>query len=201
MTQPYTSPWGEKLWKQLKNSISEDICHKTGAEYANGWYSIVFMNSLYHCDPVSEKITSPLKDALVSYPEFELLLGSYLTYALNIPRRGKWISEKELPAGSTFFKGPHRLPDSEMIQLFGRDRNTFIETGTRLQGTRLEFGDASFEFQLFPRVPLACILWTEDDEFPARINYLFDASLGQMLPLDVILALVNCFVKKFVSSR
>ena len=201
MAQSPITPWREKLWKQIRDIKPEEVCLKAGAGYINGYYSIVFMNDEYHVHPVSGKITSSHNGVLTSYPEFELLLGSYLLNAGNIPRHGKWISEKEIPGGSTFFKGPHRLPDSELKTLFGKDKKNFLETGKKFEGKSLEYGDASFEFQLLPRVPLACILWTEDDEFPARINYLFDPSISQMLPLDVILALVNCFVKKFVSSR
>ena len=39
-------------------------------------------------------------------------------------------------------------------------------------------------FQVLPRVRVATILYTQDDEFPADANVLFDASLRHYLPIE-----------------
>jgi hypothetical protein len=42
------------------------------------------------------------------------------------------------------------------------------------------------ELPPFPKVPTTVILWTEDDEFPARADLLFDNTGPRHLPLDVL---------------
>jgi hypothetical protein len=37
-----------------------------------------------------------------------------------------------------------------------------------------------------PKVPTTVLLWTADDEFPARADLLFDATCSQHLPLDIL---------------
>ena len=69
-----------------------------------------------------------------------------------------------------------------------------------LGGKPLDFGDLSLEFSVLPRVPLACVLWVEDEEFPARVSFLFDSSIETHLELDVIFALVSSVVRKLLHN-
>ena len=55
--------------------------------------------------------------------------------------------------------------------------------------------------QALPRVPVACVLWVEDEEFPARVSFLFDPSIESHLQLDVVLALVRCIAKNLLESK
>ena len=64
-----------------------------------------------------------------------------------------------------------------------------------------EYGDLGLEFQALPRVPVACVLWVEDEEFPARVSFLFDPSIESHLQLDVVLALVRCVAKNLLESK
>ena len=100
----------QKFWQELRAPNPEEVHSRTGAEYKNGLYTISFLSREYRLNLESERIEGPEGDPLSSDPEFELLLLAYLLHALEIPLSGKWVSEKELPGGSTFFQGPHRLP-------------------------------------------------------------------------------------------
>ena len=64
----------------------------------------------------------------------------------------------------------------------------------------MDFGDASLRLQPLPRVPLVCILWEEDDEFPARVSYLFEATTDAQLPVDVILGMVKCVGLELIAA-
>lgn len=201
MSDSQIAPWRESLWNELRSLDPEKVCPKASVEYnKDGFYSIVFMGREYYVYPADEKVTGPKKDILVPYPKFELVLLSYLTKAKDVPQYGKWVSEKEIPGGSTFFRGPHSLPEIPIMQRFGKDREGFIKIGENLGGKRSEYGDASMEFLVLPRIPMVCVLWIEDDEFPARVNYLFDASIEHQIPMDVIYAMVMCFVRKFLED-
>ena len=60
----------------------------------------------------------------------------------------------------------------------------------------MDFGDASFAFEPLPRIPLACVLFAADEEFPARVTFLFDSTIEFQLPMEIILALGHCFALK-----
>lgn len=201
MSDSQIAPWRESLWNELRSLDPEKVCPKASVEYnKDGFYSIVFMGREYNVYPAGEKVTGPKKDILVPYPKFELVLLSYLTKAKDIPQYGKWVSEKEIPGGSTFFRGPHSLPEMPLKQRFGKDAESFFMAGENLGGKKSEYGDASMEFLMLPRIPMVCVLWIEDDEFPARINYLFDASIEHQMPLDVVYALVKCFMHRLLEN-
>jgi len=199
MSDSQVAPWRDTFWEQLRSGKPDDICSKAAVQYTDDkFYTVIFMDNKYRVYPVEEKVEGTEEDTLAVYPKFELVLLSYLIHAMNVPLTGDWISEKELPGGSTFFRGPHRLPDDTLIEKFGSNKDSFIATGKKLDGTKLEYGDASFGFRVLPRVSLACVLWVEDEEFPARVHYLFDSSITNHFALDVVYALIRSFIRKFL---
>lgn len=130
-----------------------------------------------------------------------LVLVIYLLRAKEIPLVGKQQTEKDLPGGETFFRGPHELARWPILERYGSDPKGFHRAAAFLGGKRLDFGDAAFRFQALPRVPLDYILWVEDNEFPARLTLAFDATVSQHLPLDVVWALVNLTTRKLVDAK
>jgi len=116
-----------------------------------------------------------------------------LLYLLNAqegePTR-TWIGEKELRGGTTFFRGPHALRTEELKETFGKDPEAFLRAGTRLGGVELLFGDKAFALTVFPKVPLAFVLWKEDKEFPAQVTVLFDSTIQKHFSLDGIWCIV-----------
>ena len=201
MSDSQIAPWRETLWNEIRSVDPGNVCPKASVQYnEDGFYSVVFMGKEYSVYPTEEKVTGPKGDTLVSYPKFELVLLSYLTKAKNIPQYKKWVSEKEITGGSTFFRGPHSLPEIPIMKRFGKDPEGFLTAGESLGGKKAEYGDASMAFLMLPRIPMICVLWIEDDEFPARVNYLFDASIEHQMAMDVVYATVKCFVRKFLGS-
>lgn len=170
------------------------------AAYRDGEYALAFLNQEYRVRPDEGKITGPEGDPLPADPEFELLLLSYLIHAQDTSLAGDWISEKDLPGGSTFFRGTHCLPLEPLVRRFGGNPDAFRKACAALGGEPINYGDAAFRFTALPRLPMAGILWSADEEFPARAGVLFDRSLAHQLPLDVVLALVHCVVRALLET-
>jgi len=116
---------------------------------------------------------------------------NYLIGAKNIPLDGRWVSEKEFPSGPLFFRGPHEMPAGKIEEMYGQNKEGFISVCQRLEGKKVEGGDAAFELLVFPRFPMRLILWLADEEFPARLTYLFDRTANVHLHLDGIWAAGN----------
>ncbi len=184
-------------WERLLALHPTDVCNRTEAIYHPGREGFVLpvYNLRYLVLPKSRKILRmEWNDKAVEetlHPHFSLMVLVYLTNAKDIRPSHTWVSEKDLPGGSTFFRGRHRLPAEELEAHYGKDPDAFLRAGRRLGGSEILYGDKGLALDVFPRIPLACVLWKADDEFPPRVNYLFDSTLPSHLPLDVIWCMVS----------
>jgi Domain of unknown function (DUF3786) len=186
-----------KLWSNLADLKPDDVCRKTLSRFHDGVYTVIFMGGEYRIEPGECTVTVP-EGHPAGGGELTLLLLAYLVDAEELALGGKWISEKDVPGGSIFFTGPHKMPLDPIAARFGSDPEGFLKTAAGLGGIALEFGDASVGFNPLPRIPCAFVLWTEDDEFPAEVTVMFDETIPKHLPVDIILALVSSVVKFLV---
>jgi hypothetical protein len=49
--------------------------------------------------------------------------------------------------------------------------------------------DAAYRFQIAPRIPVAVLYWTGDEDFPAESKILYDRTIAEHLAADIIFAL------------
>lgn len=180
----------DKLWEDLKNSDIETVCRNSGTSFdtEGNFYRIPVLDTEFAVFPEKKKIEELPGFKAINDNEVEiyLYLLHYLLGAKDIPLAGKPVADKEIKGGEMFFRGLHALPTEDIINKFGRDTTGFIQAGKRLGGRVSEFGDASIELMAAPKLPVIYVLWAADDEFPASVTYLFDQTIGQFLPLDVI---------------
>ncbi len=118
-----------------------------------------------------------------------LFILYYLLYGKEMEASGEWISEKEVPGGAAFFRGPHAIPSRLIAERCGEDLEEFKKRCRRLSGTPLKMADVAFRFVITPRIPVAVLFWEGDEEFPAEAKLLFDRTIAQQFPPDVIFSL------------
>jgi hypothetical protein len=184
----------DKLWSDLSSLEPKDVCARSGTSFSSGCYEIDFMNGRYRLDIADRSVSGP-ESHPPSDGELALLFLAYLVDAKDMELGGKWISEKEVPGGSLFFTGPHKMPVDGIAGKYGTAPKGLVTKALVFGGTALEYGDASVAFKALPRIPLAFVLWEEDDEFPAEVTVMFDETIHRHIPVDVILALVSSVVK------
>ena len=183
-------------WEKLSKLHPTDVCNRTEALYNPTWNGFVLpvYNLRYLILPKAKKILRmEWNDKTVEEelpPFFYLMVLVYLTEAKETKPSHTWISEKDLRGGATFFRGPHRLHVDELQELYGKNLDTFLKAGRRLGGSEILYGDRGFSLEVFPKIPLAYILWKGDEEFPPRIGVLFDSTIESHFPLDVIWCMV-----------
>jgi len=183
-------------WDRLSALHPTDVCNRTEAIYhpAQEGFLLPVYNLRYLILPKEKNILrmgwndKPVAETL--HPYFYLMVLVYLTEAKDIKPAHTWISEKDLKGGSTFFRGSHRLEVEELVNLSGKDPEVFLKIGKQLGGSEILYGDKGFALEVFPKVPLAYILWKGDSEFPPRISVLFDSTIESHLPLDIIWCMV-----------
>lgn len=193
----------DRLWENLKNSDTEIICRNCEIFFdsKDQFYTIPVLNEKYTVFPWKERILKlpDLFEVTKAEIELSLFLLHYLLGTKNIPLNGKMVSEKDLKGGEMFFRGPHSLPIGKIIKRFGKDPNGLIQAGTLLGGNRIDLGDASIELRAAPKIPITYVLWAEDDEFPASVTMLFDPTIQEFLPLDIIFG-ISIFVYKSLTK-
>lgn len=176
-----------------------DVCRRAVCTYdaAAGTYGLTLWGRPYTVDPRKGRISGAGPDLGPLHPYFDLLAVHYLLSATEIPPAGQWISEKDIPGGTTFFRGPHEVPTHRIASRFDGDVQGFSLWCAQSGGTKLALADAAFSFSITPRVPVAVLLWQGDDEFPTEAKLLYDASIVRHLALDIIYALAVGMCEQF----
>ncbi len=152
-------------------------------------YTLRLWGEEYCIDWTAETIerTSPTSPPVHAY--FDLFIIYYLLLPKDMTEHGEWISEKDLPGGTTFFRGPHLLPTDLISDRFGNDLESFATCCRALGGTPLKMADAAFRFQITPDMAVAVLYWGGDEDFPADAKILYDRGVIEVLPLDIVFAL------------
>jgi len=127
--------------------------------------------------------TEPLHEYLALFAVHCLLTGR------DVEPAGRWISEKDMPGGATFFRGPHTIPTQLIAAGAGNSLETFRNLCLACGGTALELADAAYWFAITDRIPVAVLYWLGDEEFPAEAKLLFDSTLPSHFALDIVFAL------------
>ncbi len=190
-------------WEDLRSRTSEAILRREGvrkAAHGNG-FETTFLDATYLVDPEGETITELFPQPNRPLTEgFQILLIRYLVANYGGPVDGKDVSEKDLPGGVTFFQGPHALHVSPISTRFGNDPDAFLELGRAFGGEVRDYGDGSLRFFPFPQIPVTYVLWRADEEFPASVSVLFDASITRWFELDMVFTLVMVLTER-ISGR
>lgn len=192
------------LWERLQAAQPEKICRNAMVEYLSGEATYLLP---FFCGELQVRARDKLiahggaSEVLPLTYELHLVALHYLLEAAEQPLSGKWISEKELPGGAFFFRGPHELPTRYLLKHLGARPDHFRGVCEKLNGVPEDKGDAAYRFQVLPRVPMLLVLWQGDDEFGPALNIHFDATLRfQLHALDVILAMTYVVARSLVTA-
>jgi len=137
--------------------------------------------------------------------DLALLVLEYLANACDVPASGRWVSPQQLPRGGAFFwRGPHEAPADMLAKRFGNAPEELLEKALPLGGVRVESedipGDAAVRFRVLPRIDVLVVLWSADDEFPARATLLFDSSISEHLEVDGVFAVAMTLALRLVRA-
>ena len=179
------------FFQQLAAMPAEDVCNRAACTYDDREraYTIALWDRRYRVQPELH-LVGPADPAIPPlHPYLDLFLVHYLLRANGKESAGQWISEKDIPGGATFFRGPHTIPSDLIAARFNNDIEMFKRRCEQLQGVPLSLADAAWRFAVTPRTPVAVLYWQGDDEFPAEAKILFDADIGSCLAADVVYAL------------
>lgn len=169
----------------------ESVCRRNRCEYdrKTKCYLLSVWGDKYAVAPHDRTITCLSDDNRRAHAFFYLFIVYYMLRFRSAEPAHEWISEKDIPGGATFFRGPHAIPTEYISHHYGNDIKAFENRCNRLSGTSLKMADAAFEFPITDRLPVAVLYWQGDDDFPPEAKILYDKTIAAELPPDIVLSL------------
>jgi len=186
-----TNSIDESYFIELAEKNPEDACRLALCDYdpEKKAYQISVWGEDYGIYPNESKIVRLQDDNPDVGHLLKLFIIYYLLRSKDISISKEWISEKDIPGGATFFRGPHKIP-THIIEARYEDKiEEFREICERLDGVPLDMADAAYTFEITPRIPVAVQFWDKDDEFSAEAKILFDKTIAEHLAPDIIFCL------------
>jgi hypothetical protein len=182
-----------KAWEILASLNPDSVCRAASATYdpLEKTYTIRSFGMDFLVSVNGRIISSAAEGSDILLGKlsyfFRLSLLWYLVSVKDIACTGRLVKLEQIRGGDIFTKGSHILPLELIAEKFGKSQEGFIAQGKQLGGEpSIKLGDASIQVFPLPRVPVILSLWTEDEEFPARADILFDSTCDLQIPTDVI---------------
>ncbi len=168
-----------------------DICRQTLCKYddVNKKYSISVWGDEYNIYPSGFKIDCIKSGNSDPHELFYLFVIYYLLNYKDIKITKEWISEKDIPGGVTFFRGPHEIPTNLISKRYNNNIKAFSDRCIELGGVKLDMADGAYRFDIVPNIPVAVLYWAGDDDFPAEAKILYDRTIIDHLTLDIVFSL------------
>ena len=181
----------KSYFTELKDSDPKILCRKGRCNFIAELhqYSIEVWGDRYLFNLSHKRIEHVFAINPPPHRYFDLFVMFYLLRGKDIILSGEWISEKDVPGGPTFFRGPHQIPTDLISKRFGNDLQEFKICCANMAGIPLEMADAAFSFLITPDIPVAVLYWIGDEDFPAEAKILYDKSITELLSLDILFAL------------
>jgi hypothetical protein len=178
-------------FQMLSAQDPKDVCRRALCTYddTKKHYLLSVWGDQYRIFPIEQRIDCMSNNSKSVHPYFYLFIVHYLLTSREIRISNEWISEKDIPGGTTFFRGPHEIPTHLISLRFKDNINEFKEKCEQLYGIPLDMADAAYCFKIAPRIPAAVLYWKGDDDFPADSKILYDSTISEQLAFDIIYAL------------
>lgn len=190
-------------FQELGEQDPKDVCRRTLCKYddENKFYTLSVWGDEYAVYPHELKIDRITNNFQSPHDLFHLFIIYYLLKAKEIEISNEWISEKDIPGGVTFFRGPHEIPTHLISNRYSNNINEFRKRCEQLHGIPLDMADAAYSFKITSHISVAALYWAGDDDFPPESKILYDKTITEHLASDILFALAVEICKKIGSSH
>lgn len=144
-----------------------------------GRLAVPFLADRYFVDVTERKVL--FENGSEVYPFLSVLLLHYLVGVDENALTGEWISFREFEGGDAYFGSFSDRTLAPLKNAFGHRPDLLPPAAAPLGAEPLDIGDVGLRIPVFPKVPLAVVLWRGDSEFPPEVNVLFDRTANSIL--------------------
>jgi hypothetical protein len=132
-----------------------------------------------------------------------ILVARYMLQAGTAERQGTWLPYRDLKDGAQFASFIRTHLEDKIAQEFSGRTEALKERIAALMARPYD-GETSADLALvvypLPKVPVLCLFWDRDAEFPASFQFLFDASAPSFLDLECLAAALQYIYLKITEE-
>ena len=121
----------------------------------------------------------------------KILLLHYLGKSQGNPLTGEWINFRQLSGGDTYYPAFIKRSQKPLLDFFAERLELLEEVAQSLGGRKGSEGDRSVIIPALPRVPIALIFWSGDEEFQPEARILFDSTIPTYLSTEDVAVLAQ----------
>lgn len=192
----------EKWRQDFLTWDQEALCRKVGIDtYDGGAIRLDYFGIPHEIDRKTGQIRVPGRAD--HEPGFDEVMAIYnfLYYAEEgAENSGEWVHFRDVKSAGVFEGAFERQVLGPFAEHFAGRPEAFREAGERLGCVPLPYGDGSFQVPAFSCIPLRVIFWDGDEEFPAKVNILFDKDITSFIhPESVVMLGSECM--RYFSSE
>lgn len=178
-------------FQDLAEQDPKDVCRRALCQYDadKKSYTVSVWGDNYEINPHEFKIDRITNNFQSPHDFFYLFIIYYLLKSKGTEVWNEWISEKDIPGGVTFFRGPHEIPTHLISGRYSNDINEFRKRCEQLHGIPIDMADSAYRFKITSHIPVAVLYWKGDDDFPPESKILYDKTITEHLTSDIIFAL------------
>ena len=193
------------FWEKLKFLEKETVAASSGGTLTGkGLIQITCLNEDWSVDTEKETVTRVNSENTKASGEWDqqvpFVILVYLASAQNEPPTYDMVLPRDLFKGFDLFRNSLDKDIHWDEETFGRDGEAFLSAAKSLGGERIEGGDASVRFHVFPKFPVDYILWLGDKEFTANLTILVDRGAPQHVSADTIIVALNQLSRRLYST-
>jgi hypothetical protein len=168
-------------WARLQERDSAKIARDGSATLEEGTHRIIvpFLADKYLVDIQSQKVL--FENGAELFPFLSVLILHYLVGADATPLANEWISFREFDGGNVYFDSFNDRCLIPLKNAFGNQPDLLPAAARPLGAEPLDFGDVGVRVPVFPKMPLAVVLWRGDSEFSPDANILYDKTANKIL--------------------
>lgn len=191
-----TSDWRAELVRKIGDEIRtmdfSKIAAGLGAGLNNGNLLITCMGRQFEISTDGMIVTSG-----EITPWMKILLLHYIRTAGSGDPAGKWVGYGDLKAGMVKASSFHRECEEPLREMFEEDSKSISRALEKLGAENA--GDMpskyAWQIRLLPKITILILYWPAEDEFPSKINVLFDATADRFLDAESLIFLVEGFIR------
>jgi hypothetical protein len=190
-----------KACEELRGQSPEELaalCERSAAVLNGAAIRLAFFGSRVELRITSE---GSIEFAPSDLPLVEkILILHYLLAREQKSVKGQMVAFKNLP-GASFYdptyqkRGPRRI-----ARRYGENVEAFRKACRNLGWHEEELGDASFRFDILPKIRGLVVMHAGDEEFPAEANILFDDEIVNFLSLEDVAVLAGLIATRLAKS-
>jgi hypothetical protein len=173
----------QKAGLEIRVSDLEELCERSGAVLNGRTIRVSFFGSRVEI-LIPENGSVEFQPSEVPLPE-RILILHYLLGRESRPFYDQTYQKR----------GPQRI-----ARRFGQNVAEFRKACRSLNWQEAELGDASFQFDILPKIRGLLVLHAGDEEFPPEVNILFNDEIGNFLPLEDVAVLAGLIATRLSKS-